>query len=144
MIYWFTGQPGAGKTVLCNALKDALETKFYKNVIHIDGDDIREIFDNKDYSKEGRYKNIILAQQIAKFSHLKGFDVAVSLVSPYKELREQFKKEIGSELKEIYVHTTEIRGREHYHSADYEPPTKNFIDIDTTNITINECLNKII
>jgi len=144
MIYWFTGQPGAGKTVLCKALKEFLETKFYKNVIHIDGDDIREIFDNKDYSKDGRYKNIILAQQIAKFSHLKGFDVVVSLVSPYKELREQFKKEIGNELKEIYVHTTEIRGREHYYSADYEPPTKNFINIDTTNITINECLKKII
>jgi len=144
MIYWFTGQPGAGKTVLCKALKEFLETKFYKNVIHIDGDDIREIFDNKDYSKDGRYKNIILAQQIAKFSHLKGFDVVVSLVSPYKELREQFKKEIGNELKEIYVHTTEIRGREHYYSADYEPPTENFINIDTTNITINECLKKII
>jgi len=82
MIYWFTGQPGAGKTVLSKALKEYLETNYYKKVIHIDGDDIREIFDNKDYSKEGRYKNITLAQQITKFLYLKGFDVVVSLVSP--------------------------------------------------------------
>jgi adenylylsulfate kinase-like enzyme len=34
MIYWFTGQPGAGKTVLANALKQQLE-----NTFHIDGDD---------------------------------------------------------------------------------------------------------
>jgi adenylylsulfate kinase len=144
MIYWFTGQPGAGKTVLCRVLKEFLETKFYKNVIHIDGDDIREIFDNKDYTKEGRYKNIILAQQIAKFSHLKGFDVVVSLVSPYRELRESFKKELGSNIKEMYVITSELRGREHYHSADYEPPIENFITVDTTNITVGECINRIV
>ena len=144
MIYWFTGQPGAGKTVLCKALKEYLEINHHKNVIHVDGDDIREIFDNKDYSKEGRYKNITLAQQIAKFLHLKGFEVVVSLVSPYKELREKFKKEIGSEIKEMYVHTTEIRGREQYNSTDYEPPIINFIDIDTTNRTVNECIKKIL
>jgi adenylylsulfate kinase-like enzyme len=144
MIYWFTGQPGSGKTVLSKALKEYLEIKFYKNVFHIDGDDIREIFDNKDYSKDGRYKNIILAQQITKFLHLKGYDVVVSLVSPYKELRENFKKELGTNIKEIYLHTTEIRGREQYHTLDYEPPIDNFIDIDTTNKTINECIEKIL
>jgi len=144
MIYWFTGQPSSGKTVLSKALKENLEIKFYKNVFHIDGDDIREIFDNKDYSKDGRYKNIILAQQITKFLHLKGYDVVVSLVSPYKELRENFKKELGTNIKEIYLHTTEIRGREQYHTLDYEPPIDNFIDIDTTNKTINECIEKIL
>ena len=48
MIYWFTGQPGHGKTVLCNLLKEYIETTYHKKVIHIDGDDIREIFQNKD------------------------------------------------------------------------------------------------
>lgn len=144
MIYWFTGQPGAGKTVLSKALKEYLEANHYKKVMHVDGDDIREIFDNKDYSKEGRYKNITLAQQIAKYLHLKGFDVVVSLVSPYRELREDFKKELGNEVKELYIHTTEIRGREQYHSPDYEPPITDFIDIDTTNCSIVECISKII
>ena len=59
-------------------------------------------------------------------------------------MRENFKKEIGNNLKEIYLHTTEIRGREQYHTLDYEPPIDNFIDIDTTNKTINECIQKII
>lgn len=143
MIHWFTGQPGAGKTVLSNALKEHLELH-NKNVVHIDGDDIREIFDNKDYSKEGRYKNIQLAQHIAKFLHLKGFEVVVSLVSPYRELRENLKQELGENIKEYYIHTTEIRGREHYHSLDYEPPIDNFIDVDTTNISIEQTLKNII
>ena len=58
MIYWFTGQPGAGKTTLAKALKENLEMQNLKEVVHIDGDDIRAIFNNKDYSRAGREKNI--------------------------------------------------------------------------------------
>ena len=58
------------------------------NCFHIDGDDIREIFDNKDYSEVGRMKNIELAQHLSHFLHKKGQNVVVSLVSPYKDQRE--------------------------------------------------------
>jgi adenylylsulfate kinase len=132
MIYWFTGQPGSGKTVLSVLLKDYLEKNYLKNVIHIDGDDLREIFENKDYSKEGRIKNIVFAQQLAQFCHTKGFDVVVSLVSPYKEVRESFKDKMKNNIQEIYVHTTDIRGRENFHVEDYEAPTDEFIEVDTT------------
>ena len=98
MIYWFTGQPGAGKTVLSKALREYLEINHHKNVMHVDGDDIREIFDKK----------------------------------------------LGNQIKELYVHTTEIRWREQFHSPDYEPPTTNFTDIDTTNCSVTECINKIL
>ena len=138
MIYWFTGQPGAGKTVLATELKKELLNSF-----HVDGDDLREIFDNKDYSESGRRKNISLAQQLSHFLHNKGCDVVVSLVSPYKDQREEFKEKMGDDIKEIYVHTTEIRGREIFHVENYQKPTTNFIDIDTTNISIDDCINKI-
>lgn len=143
MIYWFTGQPGHGKTVLSNLLKLHLES-VDKKVISVDGDDIREIFVNKDYSKEGRFKNITLAQQISKFSHIKGFEVVVSLVSPYRDLREEFKSEMGDSIIEIFVHTTEIRGRENFHAQDYEKPLYNFIDIDTTDKSPEESLTEIL
>ena len=132
MIYWFTGQPGHGKTVLSLALKDYLETNYDKQVIHIDGDDLREIFQNKDYSKEGRIKNITFAQGLAKFCHLKGFDVVVSVVAPYKEVRDTFKQDMGESMVELYVHTTEVRERDQFHSHDYVAPTEQFIDVDTT------------
>jgi adenylylsulfate kinase len=51
MIYWFTGQPGAGKTTLAKKLVEYLNVG---NTIHIDGDDLRDIFKNKDYSENGR------------------------------------------------------------------------------------------
>ena len=139
MIYWFTGQPGHGKTVLATALKQTLN-----NAFHVDGDDLRELFDNKDYSEAGRRKNIELAQHLARFLHNKKQDVIVSLVSPYKDQREVFKEKMTDNIKEIYVHTNEIRGREKFHVKEYQHPTENYLDIDTTDISVEECLNQII
>jgi hypothetical protein len=106
----------------------------YPNVgIHVDGDDMRNCFQDKDYSREGRMRNVEKAQNVAQFLHYKGKTVVVSFVSPYREQREEFKKLMGSDLVEIYVHTTEDRGRNMYHVTDYEEPLENFIDCDTTN-----------
>ena len=137
-IIWFTGQPGAGKTVLATELKQHLN-----NVFHIDGDDLRAIFDNKDYSEVGRRKNIELAQHLAHFLHNKGCNVVVSLVSPYKDQRDSFKLKLGDSIKELYINTTEIRGREQFHVSNYEAPTENYLNINTTNISVKECITKI-
>ena len=140
MIYWFTGQPGHGKTVLATVFKEYLNN----NCFHIDGDDIREIFDNKDYSEVGRMKNIELAQHLSHFLHKKGQNVVVSLVSPYKDQRDAFKHKLGKGILEYYIHTTDIRGREDYHVDRYEAPTEDFCGIDTTNISPLDSLKQII
>ena len=139
MIIWLTGQPGSGKTTIC---KRILWDK--PGIFHIDGDDLRDLFQNKDYSEQGRRKNIELAQQIAEFLHKKGKDVVVSLVSPYKDQRDKFKKKIGESLKEVYIHTSQIRGREDYFVKDYEPPTENFLSIDTTDEFVEESVFKVL
>lgn len=128
MIIWLTGQPGSGKTTLAEWIK----AHFYGNAIIIDGDDIRHVFQNKDYSEEGRRKNIERAQDLALFLHHKNLTPIVSLVSPYRDQRESFKEKMGKDIKEFYIHTTNIRGRENFHVQNYEPPLENFIDIDTT------------
>ena len=137
MIFWFTGQPGSGKTTLGNALLSNLNDAF-----HIDGDDLRGLSANVDYSEQGRINNIRTAQSIAMYLDNKGKNVVVSVVAPYKWLREEFK--VRHNVNEIYVHTTEIRGREHYFAEDYEKPEENFLDIDTTNISVDECISKIL
>jgi adenylylsulfate kinase len=140
MVYWFTGQPGAGKTTLANKLVEYF-TNNYTFVHHIDGDDLREVFNNKDYSEWGRRKNVERAQDIALYLNTKS-NVVVSLVSPFKDQREFFKS--MTKVKEIYVHTTNKRGREDYHVSDYEAPTSNFIDVDTTDKTIMESFIEIL
>ena len=140
MIYWLTGQPGSGKTTIC---KEILELKDYR-IFHIDGDDLRDLFDNKDYSESGRRKNIELAQQIAQYLTNKGKDVLVSLVSPYKDQRDKFKEKMGDNLVEVYVHTSETRGREDFFVKEYGQPTENYLDIDTTNKSIEESTKKVL
>ena len=135
MIIWLTGQPGVGKTTLC---KEMTKNTTY-DVFHIDGDDLRDLFDNKDYSELGRRRNVELAQQIAQYLHNKGKHVYVSLVSPYKDQRDKFKEKLGDNLLEVYVHTSELRGRENFFVEDYLPPTENYLDIDTTSKSIEDC-----
>lgn len=131
-IIWLTGQPGSGKTTI------ALQfLKYYQDWFHIDGDDIRELFNNKDYSEQGRRKNIELAQQLAQYLYSKEKNVIVSLVSPYRDQREYFKQKIGKDLIEIYLHTTEDRGKNMF-KINYEPPIENYIYLDTTNKTPEE------
>ena len=140
MIYWFTGQPCAGKTTLAKML----ENHIIDNVYLIDGDDLRDLTTNKDYSINGRVSNVNTAQKVAHYLHNQGQDVIVSLVSPYIDQREEFKTLLGDQIKEIYVHTTEIRERDHFKAIAYIPPSTNFIDIDTTYDTEEQSLKKII
>ena len=137
MIFWFTGQPGSGKTTLGKALLEKLDNSF-----HIDGDDLRGLSANVDYSEQGRISNIRTAQSIAMYLDNKGKNVVVSVVAPYKWLREEFKERHN--VNEIYLHTTEIRGREHYFAENYEAPEVNFLDVDTTNVSVDDCIEKII
>ena len=139
MIYWLTRQPAHGKTVLADMLKQKLP-----NAYRIDGDDMRELFANKDYSIKGRVENVGTAQRIAHYLHNQGHDVIVSLVAPYIDQREDFKKLMGENLIEIYVHTSEPRERDHFKAIAYVAPSENFIDIDTTEDTPEESFNNLL
>ena len=141
MIYWFTGQPGSGKTTLAMALKSALQ-KAGHPAVHLDGEFLRDLMTNRDFTEAGRIRNIKTAQQLAARLHADGIVVVVSLVSPYRSLREEFKK--NGHVLEIYLHTTEVRGKEAYFVANFEPPQQGFLDIDTTNASMEACLQKIL
>ena len=142
MIIWFTGQPGAGKTTL--ALK-FIEEKKRENpdllVVHIDGDNLRSITQNFDYSLEGRKKNIDNVHTIARFMDYQGALVVISVVAPLRIMRNALKE--TNKMTEVYVHTSNIRGREQNFAKNYEPPENDFIDIDTTDDSVEESVSKI-
>lgn len=135
MIINLTGQAGAGKSTIARELY-----KILHNSIIIDGDELREIFVNKDYSEDGRRKNITNAYNIARFLEAKGFTPIVALISPYEDLREDLKS--TANVKEIYIHTTQIRGRENYFAQNYSSPKSNFLDL-STDLDLHKCIEKI-
>ena len=139
MIYWFTGQPSHGKTILANMLKEKLP-----NAFRIDGDEMRELFTNKDYTINGRVANIGTAQKISHYLNSQGNDVIVSLVSPYIDQREDFKTLMGDQIIEFYIHTSEARERDHFKAVAYIPPTERYIDVDTTKDNPKESFSKIL
>ncbi len=143
MIIWLTGQPGSGKTTLANQLIDKIYLERNdKKIINLDGDDLRKINKNKDYSKNGRIKNISTAISIMRFLANKEYVCIVSIVAPYKFLRDELKSEFP--FLEVYLHTSEIRGREDFFATDYEVPTDpNTLSIDTGKLTIKESTDEI-
>jgi adenylylsulfate kinase-like enzyme len=145
MIIILTGQPHSGKTTMAKHLKTAIEISYpHRRVYNVDGDDLRDILNNKDYSEQGRRKNIETAHAIAKYLQKQSIlnDVIISLVSPFRDLREKLKSEL--ECKEFHIHTTQIRGRENFHVENYETPLENFVSVDTTNDSELETLNEIL
>ena len=140
MIIWLTGQPGSGKTTLANELLKSIDEK---KIINIDGDDLRLLNKNKDFSKEGRIKNISTAISIARFLASKNYICILSIVAPYRFLRDELKEEFS--FLEVYLFTDEIRGREDYFAHDYEEPTDSkTLRLDTGKLTIKESVNEIL
>ena len=111
MIIWLTGQPGSGKTTLATEFIKHVK-KDNTKIINIDGDDLRNISKNKDYSKEGRIKNISTAISIMRFLANKDYICIVSIVAPYRFLRDELKDEFP--FLEVYLFTDQKRGREHF------------------------------
>ena len=134
-IYWFTGNYGAGKTVIGTKLRDFLQTEkrnWRKSVFYIDEDDFRILTNNTDFSSRGNYVLQSDIQLISKFIHSNNCDVIVSATSPNKVLRDLFKSEMNGSVIEIYVHTCRKRKMDDRKVKDYEAPDTDFVDIDTT------------
>lgn len=146
MIIVFYGQPHSGKTTLAYKLQESLFLYGQTTPPIIDGDEIREIFKNKDYSKEGRIKNLNRISDIATYLNSKYKVVIISAVYPIKEARE-YLDSICDNVKWVYLTYNEIRGREANHVQDFDVPSKvdnsNFC-LNTTLLTINECISEVI
>lgn len=136
MIVVLFGQPHSGKSTLADNL-------YLPFSVNIDGDKLRELFQNKDFSRDGRIKNLNRASDIATFLNSMHQNVIISLVYPYKEARDYFNS-LCSDVFWVYLTYEGERGREKYHVEDFEvPENENVLHLDTSKLTIEECTKKI-
>ena len=134
MIVVLFGQPHSGKSTIAKVLE---------NTFNIDGDKLRELFANKDYSREGRIKNLNRASDIAHFMNSMGVNIVLSLVYPYKEARD-YLNSLTTDVKWVYLTYDGERGREGFHAKDFEIPSpEEALHINTSLYSIEETLNQI-
>jgi adenylylsulfate kinase-like enzyme len=133
MIIVLFGQPHSGKSTLAAKL----------DAHNIDGDKLRELFSNKDYSREGRIKNLNRASDIAHYLNGIGEPVVLSLVYPYKEARD-YLRSLTSDVKFVHLTYELDRGREQYHVSDFEyPKDEDVLNLNTEWLEVEECINQI-
>ena len=101
-VVWLTGPSGAGKTTLAEALKERLEGMGLRVEI-LDGDEIRkELYPDIGFSREAREMHNRVVIHMAKLLSRNDVVAVVSLISPFKRVREKARKEIGRFI-EVYL-----------------------------------------
>ena len=99
-VLWMTGLPCSGKTTIVRDLQRDIP-----NLAMLDGDELREWFSPKDFSKAGRDEHNKKVAHLAKLLLDHGVPSMVSLVSPYAENRASAREIInsGDQFAECYV-----------------------------------------
>lgn len=99
---WLTGLSGAGKTTICQFLETELRSQGYKIEV-LDGDVVRQnLSKGLTFSKEDRDENIRRIGFVAHLLTRNNVIVLVSVISPYRAIREEVKEKIGDFI-EVYV-----------------------------------------
>lgn len=152
---WLTGPSGAGKTTLAKKLAEKLAGMGFRVEI-LDGDEIRRtLYPELGFSREAREMHNRIVIHMAKLLSRNGVIAIVSLISPYRAVREQARREIGNFI-EVYVNAPlevrmkrdpkglyrkairgEIKGLTGYDGV-YEEPENPEVVIDSSRMTPEE------
>ncbi len=154
---WLTGLSGSGKSTIANEIEKRLFL-MGRHTMSLDGDNVRlGLNKNLGFAEGDRIENIRRVAEVAKLMNDAGVIVITSFISPYERDRLMARDIVGSDdFIEIYVSTPieecekrDVKGlykkaREGKISSftgvssPYEVPTTHQIEIDTSDITIEE------
>lgn len=159
-VLWFTGLSGSGKSTIARRVVEALERQ--GNAIeYLDGDTIRDIFPATGFTREERDAHIRRVGYLASRLERHGVTVVASLVSPYVASR-QFVRALCRDFVEIWISTPyeecerrDIKGLyararrgevKHFTGLDdpYEAPEHPELNIDTTGISIEQAVERVL
>ncbi len=100
---WFTGLSGAGKSTLSTAVAGELRRRGHF-VERLDGDEVRQrLSRGLGFSKEDRDENIRRIGFVARLLSRSGAVAIAAAISPYRELRDEIRREHDAPFVEIFV-----------------------------------------
>jgi adenylyl-sulfate kinase len=100
---WFTGLSGAGKTTIADAIEPLLRERGITKLEKLDGDVVRtHLSKGLGFSKEDRDTNIRRIGWVAEVLTRNGVCVLASAISPYREIRDEVRANVGN-FVEVYV-----------------------------------------
>lgn len=163
VMIWFTGLSGSGKSTVAMGVERELHKRGILCRI-LDGDNIRAgINNNLGFSEEDRKENIRRIAEIGKLFVHTGIVTLACFVSPTIEIRNMAKEIIGEEdFKEVFVSTPieecerrDVKGLYARArkgevkdftgiSAPFEAPEHPALSIDTSQLTLEESVNKVL
>ena len=163
VLLWFTGLSGSGKSTLSQALDKKLhELQFHSYVL--DGDKVRTgLSKDLSFSAEDREENIRRIAEVAKLMVDAGLIAVTAFISPFRKDRRLARDLMDKNVFiEVFVKCSieecekrDIKGlykkaREGIIpeftgiSSPYEEPENAEIVLDTTRLTVDECIQEII
>jgi len=145
MITLLFGQPHSGKSTLAKALQTRLFIEYGEHTPIVDGDEIRDIFKNKNFSKEGRLRNLQRISDVATFLSHHYPNVIISAVFPYQEARDYLCEISDNKVFMVELQYSVERGRESYHVKDFESLVEgeNKMVLNTDALNITDCTSEI-
>tara|TARA_B100000700_G_scaffold292653_1_gene352874 strand:+ start:1333 stop:1845 length:513 start_codon:yes stop_codon:yes gene_type:complete len=94
MIVWITGLPGSGKTTLSKKIKHSLEKRTSKNIVLLDGDNLRGILPYEiSYSNKDRIKLAFFYSKLALLIEESNCIVICSFVALFHCVQEHTRQE---------------------------------------------------
>jgi adenylylsulfate kinase len=100
---WFTGLSGAGKTTIAEIVERELRQRHGKIEV-LDGDIVRtNLSKGLGFSREDRDTNVLRIGFVADLLTRNGVGVIVSAISPFKEVRDQVRRNVGEDFVEVFV-----------------------------------------
>ena len=133
MIIWITGISGSGKTTIANEIISEYK-KYLPNIVNIDGDIVRQFFDqNLKYEEDDRIKQIKRIQKICKFLEQQGLILIVSALYSNNKLM-KWNRENFSNYYEIFLDANlslvKKRDPKNLYKKYQEGKEKNIVGID--------------
>ena len=128
ILFWVTGLPGSGKTLLANLIKKDIEKKFGKTLV-VSGDDLRRIFSFYSFDNISRKKLSYKYIKFAKFITDKKINLIFATVCMFDHARKWNRLNIKNYC-EIYIETTIKDIIKTKKKKLYQKENKNLIGID--------------